>query len=212
MKKSWVALGALLVMASLLTGRPAAAADIARGEQLFGLCNQCHGTNGEGNEMFGAPALAGMEQWYVETQLRKFQTGLRGAHPDDLMGLRMGPMSKTLELESDVEAVSAYVASLPKVQPAPTLEGGNVEQGKALYATCLACHGANGEGNQPVFGPALTHQSDWYLVVQLQKFKDGVRGGDPQDVYAVMMRPMAIALADEQAMKDVVAYIETLSK
>ena len=59
---------------------------------------------------------------------------------------------------------------------------------------------------------ATLEEAQAYLEKELQKFKDGVRGGDPQDIYAVMMRPMAIALADEQAMKDVVAYIETLSK
>ncbi len=61
-------------------------------------------------------------------------------------------------------------------------------------------------------GPSLANRSDWYLLDQLKKFKAGVRGTDPRDPIAIMMRPMAMILADEQAMKDVIAYIGTLSK
>ncbi len=61
-------------------------------------------------------------------------------------------------------------------------------------------------------GPSLANRSDWYLLDQLKKFKPGVRGTDPRDPIAIMMRPMAMMLADEQALKDVIAYIGTLSK
>jgi cytochrome c oxidase subunit 2 len=202
----------MIVCLSGLSVRQAAAQDVARGEQLFSLCGQCHGANGEGNEMFGGPALAGMDQWYVEVQLRNFQAGLRGAHPDDVMGLRMRPMSRTLELEGDISAVSAYIAGLPKVEPQKTLSGGNPDAGKTSYVTCAACHGAKGEGNKALNGPALVDQADWYLAGQLEKFKTGVRGGNTKNINAVMMRPMALALPNEQAIKDVVAYIETLSE
>jgi cytochrome c553 len=48
------------------------------------------------------------------------------------------------------------------------------------------------------------------LLAQLKKFKDGIRGGTLADIEGSQMRPMATALADEQAMKDVVAHIATL--
>ncbi len=209
-----MAVGRTLLALSLFVMAPfglASAQDAARGEALFRLCGQCHGPEAGGNPLFGAPAIAGMSQWYVEAQLGKFRSGLRGLHPDDLMGLRMGPMSKWLASEEDVKTVAAYVASLPPTSPARSVEGGDPATGKVLYATCAACHGVNGEGNQQLNGPALTHIDDWYILDQLKKYKEGVRGGDTRDLSGILMRPMAIALAGDQAMKDVVAHIMTLS-
>ena len=60
-------------------------------------------------------------------------------------------------------------------------------------------------------GP-LRYSSDWYLLVSLEKFKAGVRGSAPGDKTGSVMRPMAAMLTDEQAMKDVIAYIMTLRK
>ena len=183
-----------------------------RGALLFDLCAQCHGPDAEGNRFFLAPAIAGLSEWYVLAQLNKFRGGLRGTHFDDLSGMRMRPMALTLEKDADVEIIAKYVASLPLTRPAPEVAGGDPTKGKPLYAICLACHGAKGEGMQATNGPPLANCSDWYLLDQLKKFKLGIRGADPRDPFAIMMRPMAMALADEQAMKDVIAYIGTLSK
>ncbi len=183
-----------------------------RGEALFDLCAQCHGPDAGGNRFFLAPAIAGLSEWYLTAQLNKFRGGLRGTHFDDLSGMRMRPMALTLEKEEDVEIIAKYVAALPATRPAPQVTGGDPAMGQPLYATCLACHGAKGEGIQATNGPSLAHRSDWYLLDQLKKFKAGVRGTDPRDPVAIMMRPMAMILADEQAMKDVIAYIGTLSK
>jgi cytochrome c553 len=188
------------------------AQDEARGAVLFDLCAQCHGPSGEGNRFFLAPAIAGMDEWYVAGQLNKFRDGLRGRHFDDISGMRMRPMAMTLVDDGDLEIVARYVANLPRANPSPELEGGDAARGAAFYATCSACHGAAGEGMPTLFGPPLAHQSDWYMLSQLQKFRAGVRGSDPKDPIAIMMRPMAIALPDEQAMRDVIAYIATLSK
>jgi cytochrome c oxidase subunit 2 len=188
-------------------------ADLERGEQLFVLCTQCHGDAGEGMPMALAPAIAGLEAWYVEAQLEKFQKGWRGGHPDDIAGMRMRPMSLWLDTNKDThedrKAVAAYVASLPPADPAPTL-GGDAERGKTLYAPCTACHGTEGKGNQTLNAPSLVHSSDWYLVRSLEKYKSGVRGWSAEDGTAQVMRGMSMSLVDEQAMKDVVAYIMSL--
>ena len=75
------------------------AADLARGEVLFELCQQCHGPDGAGDEMSLAPSIAGHEQWYLEAQLNHFRSGARGLHPDDIAGLRMYPMAQWLRGE-----------------------------------------------------------------------------------------------------------------
>ena len=52
--------------------------------------------------------------------------------------------------------------------------------------------------------------TDWCLVRQLQNFKDGVRGTHQDDEYGFQMNQMASALKDDNAINDVVAYINTL--
>ena len=93
-----------------------------------------------------------------------------------------------------------------------TVEGGDATRGAAGYAVCASCHGQKGEGSQDQSAPPMAGMSDWYLLRSLQKFKDGTRGSNMDDMTAVMIRPMAMALADEQAMRDVIAYIATFSK
>jgi len=206
------AAAALVALAIGLSGGMARAADLDRGEDLYALCTACHGADASGNEMYLAPSLAGLEEWYLLAQLDKFRTGLRGGHPDDLAGMRMRPMSLWLKSQDDVAAVVSYVASLPAVDPEPELEGGDAANGEKLYALCSACHQADGAGNQALNAPTLLHSSDWYLLTQLANFKAGIRGGRPDDATGVQMRPMAMTLTDEQAMKDVIAYIMTLGK
>ncbi|MGI9286362.1 MAG: c-type cytochrome [Pseudomonadales bacterium] len=84
------------------------------------------------------------------------------------------------------------------------------ETGQALYGPCAACHGAKGEGNTELKGPALAGQEVSYLQRQLQHFKSGVRGADPKDTLGAQMRGMAATLVDEQAINDVSAYIAAL--
>lgn len=208
-----LAIGALTACLWGLVVQPARADDAERGAKLYTLCAQCHGPDGAGDRRFLAPAIAGLDEWYVLVQLGKFRSGQRGTHFDDLSGMRMRPMSLTLRSEEDVATVAKHVASMPRTNPDPQLEGGDAARGQATYAAlCVSCHGAQGEGLQPLNGPRLAGASDWYLADQLHKFKVGVRGADPRDPIAIMMRPMAMTLADDQAVLDVVAYIATLAR
>jgi cytochrome c553 len=180
---------------------------VARGEEIFDLCAQCHGPDGGGQRLALAPAIAGLPQWYSVPQLNNFRSGARGMNPDDVGGLRMHPMSLSLKGEEDVADVSAYLATLAAVHPAPMVQGGDVERGKQRYALCAACHGANGTGNEQMKAPRLVGTNDWYLVGALQKFKAGIRGTTPN---GAVMRSFAGQM-DDQAILDVVAYISTLS-
>jgi cytochrome c553 len=183
----------------------------ARGEYLYNYCAQCHGDAGEGSTLVAAPPIAGMPQWYVESQLKKFRDGSRGAHAKDVEGLKMRPMARTLQNDADLSTVSAYVAKLPAPpHPKATLEGGNAANGKALFNTCIACHQADASGNQGLNAPPLKGHPDWYMLTQLKKFKSGVRGTNPKDLTGPAMRAIAMTLPDEQAMKDVIAHILTL--
>ena len=229
---AWVSFAVLLGASS-----SAFADELAHGKQLFALCSQCHGDAAQGNQTIGAPAIAGLPAWYVAEQLRKFSLGLRGKHFDDLEGMRMRPMSLWLvaerhasgdldkeraqaaaegrdeKLDPKILAVAAYVASLPATRPAAMVTDGDAARGAASWPLCGSCHGVNGEGSQPQSAPPLAGQSDWYLLTSLKKFRAGTRGYDgPNDPFGATMAGMANVLADELAMKDVVAHISTLGK
>ncbi len=181
----------------------------AQGARLYETCAACHGEDGEGNQEFGGPAIAGMPEWYLRAQLEKFRVGHRGVDPQDRNGLRMRAMARTLNHEGDVDAIIAHVAAMPAVAPEPVL-GGDAARGQALYASCVQCHQANAGGDPEQNAPPLTGLNDWYIVAQLQLFKAGDRGTTPGDETGATMRPMAIGLADEDQMADVAAYIATL--
>lgn len=85
------------------------------------------------------------------------------------------------------------------------------EAGQVLYASCITCHGAKGEGNAELKAPALAGQDAAYLKRQLQHFKSGIRGSDAKDTLGAQMRGMAATLTDEQAIEDVSAYIAALT-
>lgn len=207
-----IARGVWLTLLATLPALPARAQDEARGREIFQLCSQCHGADAGGNPLALAPSIAGLPEWYVERQLTHFRDGLRGTHFDDVAGMRMRPMARWIPTDADVKAVATYLSSLPPVKPAPMLQGGDAMRGQALFAPCTACHGADAKGNQALNAPPLNHASDWYLITQLKNFKAGIRGANPQDTTGALMRPMSQLLVDEQAMKDVLAYVMTLPK
>jgi len=185
------------------------AADVAAGEASFQICKTCHGQQGEGQLALNAPQLAGQYGWYLERQLNHYKAGIRGATPKDIHGAQMRPMSMTLADESAVKNVVAFMETLPVTRPASTL-GGDAANGRALYAVCATCHGQNAEGNPALNAPRLNHLSDWYQLRQIKNFKEGIRGNHPRDIFGAQMVPMSMTLADEQAMKDVSAYINSL--
>jgi len=203
-------MGMLRVMALLCLGLEVLSADLAKGKQLYLVCNACHGDQGQGNAVLMAPTLAGQENWYLKTQILKFKDGIRGAHPKDVEGMQMRPMSMTLTDDASIDAVVAYIKTFPPAKVGSTLQGGNSAKGKQLFVTCSACHGPEAKGNPALKAPSLKQLPDWYLLAQLLKFKEGIRGAHPKDVEGMQMRPMAMMLPDDQAMKDVIAHIHAL--
>ncbi|MCB0420433.1 MAG: cytochrome c [Bdellovibrionales bacterium] len=203
-------LGRLLGMGTLAICVFSSFSAVARsGQDLFRLCTACHGDQGQGKKDLGAPGIAGMPSWYLEKQLKNFSSGARGAHAKDFFGMRMRPMARTLRSEEEIKKVSEYVSKLKAHRPDSTLNG-DVAAGQALYNTCLACHGPNGEGNQAMSAPPLLYSGDWYLMRQIHSFGNKMRGADPaKDPMGATMAPMAGILADDKAIEDVLTYITT---
>lgn len=187
-------------------------AQIAQGRSLYPTCATCHGQNAEGMKALNAPGLAHQEVWYLERQMNNFRADFRGAHEGDTYGAQMAPMAKTLANEEAVKAVVAYIKTLPGKRPEKTVEG-DVSNGKNYYnQICAACHGNNAKGLESLQSPALVGTDDWYLERQTINFMKGIRGMHPKDTYGSQMHAIAQSIPDEQTVRDVVAYIQTLSE
>jgi cytochrome c oxidase subunit 2 len=185
------------------------AGDAAAGKQLYALCATCHGLQAEGNVALNAPKLSGQGVWYLQRQLKYFKQGVRGTHDKDVFGKMMAPMAATLADDAAIDNVSAYIMTLPDT-PAPSSVESNTARGQKIYVTCAVCHGSDGRGRQAMNAPRLEGMSDWYMITQLKNFKEGIRGHHPQDLYGPQMTLMSAILADDQAIKDLVAYINTI--
>jgi cytochrome c oxidase subunit 2 len=184
--------------------------DATRGQAYYAVCGTCHGPNGQGMEAMHGPKIAGQEAWYLRRQIGNFKTGARGAHPDDTYGQQMAPMAQTLVNDQAVEDVIAYIQTLPDNPPDHTVTG-DVDRGEDAFVVCGSCHGQNGQGIRLVNAPRAAGMSDWYLVTQLKNFQKGIRGRHQLDMYGSQMAEMSLILQSDQAINDVVAYINTLT-
>ena len=171
-------------------------------------CTTCHGVEGLGNIAIEAPRLAGMEAWYLKRQLENFRAGIRGTHEEDVQGIAMRPMAAKLSDESIADIVD-WIGDWEYVPAEATIEG-NVRQGRTAFQACAACHGANAQGNEALGAPALAGQNDWYLLTQLRNFRAGFRGSHQEDTFGSQMVTMSKILRDDQAVINVVSYINTL--
>ncbi len=190
-----------------LAARPAG--DPAAGQGTYAICAACHGPDGQGVQALNAPKLSGQDGWYLRRQIQYFNNGVRGTTDGDVFGATMAPMMVTVADDRAIENVVAYLQTLSS-EPAAQTVTGDAAAGENLYRTCSACHGEDGRGVWALNAPGLAGMSDWYLVRQLQNFRAGIRGSHPGDAYGHQMRMMADILANDQAINDVVAYMNTL--
>lgn len=80
---------------------------------------------------------------------------------------------------------------------APSFAEGTAEAGQAKSATCVACHGVDGNSVNPEW-PSIAGQHHDYIVKQLKAFKSGARQNP-------LMSPMASPLSDAD-IEDLAAY------
>jgi cytochrome c oxidase subunit 2 len=179
------------------------------GAAQYGICAACHGPQGEGVAAQNAPKLAGQSAWYLKRQIQNYKSGLRGTHEGDTFGRAMVGMVATLPDEDAIDNVVAHILTFPDAAAAASVEG-DTGHGEDLYRVCAYCHGKDAAGVQALNAPRLAGMSDWYLARQLDNFKNDVRGAHKKDFYGFQMGLMGRTLHDDQAVKDVVAYINTL--
>ena len=132
----------------------------AMGQSIFLVqCAPCHGVDAEGISGKAQDLTKRISKEQVEYTIRNGSNHLTEAYPGG-----MPPMM--LSEDADIKEVSAYVAN-----------GFKGEQ-PAAYATCVACHGDNGEG-MPMVGPNIKSYDDSLVTAVLKQGKKGLLGHMP---------------------------------
>ncbi|WP_158966797.1 c-type cytochrome [Paraglaciecola sp. L3A3] len=171
-------------------------------------CTVCHGSQLMGNQNIGAPRLTGLSQWYVERQLKNFKNGIRGSHPEDATGEEMMRMVGNLS-NQQISDIALWVTKTHSVKPTPSLFA-DAAAGEKLYQSCAACHGKNAEGNQALGAPRLSGLNDWYILTQLNHFRQGIRGSKAQDTFGQQMKAASGVISSEQDAANLAAYVQKL--
>jgi cytochrome c oxidase cbb3-type subunit 3 len=107
-------------------------------------CAACHQRSGKGNILLGAPDLTDND-WLYGASASDITTSIHDG--------RSGVMPPWASLGADnVKNLAQYVLSL---SGAPH-DAAKAAAGQPLFATCAACHGADGKGNPALGAPNLT--------------------------------------------------------
>jgi cytochrome c oxidase cbb3-type subunit III len=142
-------------------------AALAVGRNLFAShCILCHGSDGQGATGFpnltDSDWLWGGDPASVVTTITGGRTGIMVAWRDALGG------------DAGVNDVLAYVLSL---SGRSSREAGDALHGKVLYESiCIACHGADGKGNQALGAPNLT-DNIWLHGSSVANIRDVIANG-----------------------------------
>ncbi|WP_044364013.1 c-type cytochrome [Vibrio fluvialis] len=194
-----------LILSLLASCSVWAQGSIEAGKAKSQTCVACHGADGN-SQITTYPKLAGQHAKYIEKQLKDLKLGMTSGGKQGRYDLVMSGMAMPLS-EEDMADLAAYFSSLP-ISSNSTPED-VVAKGKVLYnagdasrglTACTACHGPRGNGTELSGFPKISGQHADYIKAQLQKFRDGNRGNDMNE----MMRDVAKKLTD--------ADIEILSK
>ena len=172
-------------------------------------CANCHGATGGGNVDLSAPAVTGLQAWYLARQLHHFKNGIRGTHAKDATGGQMAEAIKNLN-KAELDGLTELMTLLPSTA-AQTFSSGDEARGKDYHNNlCSACHGSDGKGNEALQAPSLAGLNDWYIVNQYEKFRLGIRGSHPEDHYGAQMVRFAPAVKDAEVVRDIAYYLTTL--
>jgi cytochrome c553 len=63
---------------------------------------------------------------------------------------------------------------------------------------CAQCHGPKGEGNAQIKSPSIAHLPSWYVIAQINNFRENRRGTDPTDPQGLLMAGISKALQPDQ--------------
>lgn len=85
--------------------------------------------------------------------------------------------------------------------------------GKTVFTTtCMACHGAKGEGNAKIGAPNIAGMDAIYVARQLDHFTSGARGAAANDNFGAQMRGAVSVLKTDGDRQAMAHYIASLPK
>ena len=163
---------------------------LALGSSLYAnYCSTCHGSDARG--AVGFPNLADNDWLYggspesITTSILNGRAGLMPATFGQMLG------------EEKARALAQTVSTLHEAPPGPVTD--------PSFATCVACHGPEGKGNQALGAPNL--RDDIWLY-----------GGDPDTIYQTLMQgrngmmPAHRSILGEERAHILAAYVYSLSQ
>lgn len=201
------------------------------------LCSNCHGVDGRGVDSpvpeLRAPSVLHLNDWYINSSLRKYRDGVRGAVPGDGAGAVMrGPMAGMSD--ERIDNVTAYIMTMqrlprripgPPPEPLPELivdasilpAGVTVEmarEGQEIFhgeGICVTCHLRGGEGGP--LAPSLTDATWLNIDGEYESIVDIVMTGvsQPLEHPGQMLARAGTSITDDQV-RAVAAYVYTLSR
>jgi cytochrome c oxidase subunit II len=175
------------------------------------VCAGCHGARGEGNAAVNAPPLAGQSAEYLARQLTKFRNGQRAYLQSDAAGQVMKAVAQSLHDDAAIQSVAKIIAMMPPGQAtAAAAPPPRNKQVTEIFTACASCHGARGEGRADARAPNLAQLPAWYLTKALQDFRSGARGTMPGDLEGHTMRTLVRLIPDDQALRELAAYVDAL--
>lgn len=179
------------VIAVVALGLSAAFADLARAEgdpeagaKLAYTCLGCHGIEGYRNAYpsYRVPKLGGQKRGYVEAALEAYRAGNRPHPTMQAQGVDLSDQD-ILDLAAFFEGEEVATDDVTREDLAAFFEGEEDIAGLDAAQTCLACHGAQAEGNVPT-PPTLSGQYRDYLVHALEQYQSGARSGTVMAAFA----------------------------
>ena len=173
------------LLAAVMIGSPAHAADVAAGKAKAELCVGCHGENGI-SQMENIPSLAAQPDMFIQWQLVFYRAGARKNE-------QMQPIVEQLT-NDDIRNLGAYFAQLPPPKAPPDANPDMSKKGAQAAAgrRCASCHTDSYAGTKAV--ARVAGQREEYLVKALRDYKSGVRAGGAM----AAMADVAFPLSDEE--------------
>ena len=184
----------LVCLAALSYSLPSLAGDPQAGAKKADNCLGCHGVPGYTNvyPTYHVPKLAGQHAEYIIVALAAYQSGERQHKPMEAQAHSLSP--------EDQADVAAYFASLPSAEGNPQPSVPSVIEAKV--ATCVACHGTDGNSSAMPAFPRLAGQKKDYLHYSLKAYKLAQRTN-------LIMAGIVASLSDED-MRLLSAYYSSL--
>jgi cytochrome c oxidase cbb3-type subunit 3 len=137
----------------------------AMGQRLFlNYCAQCHGSDAGGAK--GFPNLRDKD-WLYGGDATSIETTILGGRN----GI-MPPLGAAVGGEDGIKELTHFVRSLSGLKHDAKL----ADAGKAKFAICAACHGAEAKGNQAMGAPNLT-DAIWLYGSSEETIAEGIRHG-----------------------------------